>query len=420
MKVLILGADGFIGRHLAFGLRAEGAEVIASARRVKALAEMGFDTIKADLTNPATHRAGFWRPHLQGTVHVINAAGLLSGSESEFEAVHVAAPSAVLAALDKGRMVHISAVGIDSTETPFARWRRAAEAALGSSEQVTILRPGLVLGDSSYGGSSLLRAFAALPWLRPVVGSGEQPFNPIHADDLARICAECLRIPPGPGIWEIGGPETLSQSDLGALYRRWLGRPPARVLRLPTGLARSLGRIGEALRFGPISATAVAQLEAGVTANSTALLERVKTRPRSVTAFVMARPAGTQDLWHARLYLLKPLIRLLLAILWLGSALAGILTPDSVIYALLPDVPQGFALLMARAGGVIDLMIGIALLGHWRPRFIAWAQLVIVLGYTVGLSALAPHLWLEPLGGLLKNLPILALLTVHLALLDER
>ena len=46
--VLILGADGFIGRHLAFGLRAAGWKVIACARRTARLERMGFDVLEAD------------------------------------------------------------------------------------------------------------------------------------------------------------------------------------------------------------------------------------------------------------------------------------------------------------------------------------------------------------------------------------
>ena len=87
MKVLILGADGFIGRHIAFGLRAEGAEVIACARRPEALREMGFEVLAADLSDPATHEPGFWRAALAGGVHLVNCAGLLTGSDEAFEAV---------------------------------------------------------------------------------------------------------------------------------------------------------------------------------------------------------------------------------------------------------------------------------------------------------------------------------------------
>ena len=64
--------------------------------------------------------------------------------------------------------------------------------------------------------------------------------------------------------------------------------------------------------------------------------------------------------------------------------------------------------------------IGIALLRNWRPKAIALAQIALVLAYTAGLTLLAPALWLDPYGGLLKNLPILALLFAHLALVEER
>ena len=59
MRVLVLGADGFIGRHIAFQARDLGHEVLAQARRPSALAAMGFQTLKADLTAPATHDPAF-------------------------------------------------------------------------------------------------------------------------------------------------------------------------------------------------------------------------------------------------------------------------------------------------------------------------------------------------------------------------
>ncbi len=422
MKALILGADGFIGRQIAFHLRNAGWEVTACARHVDRLSQMGFATLKADLLDPATHQPAFWRAALAGEVHLINAAGLLDGSEEAFEAVHLAAPSAARAALDRGRMVHISAVGIDAAQTRFARWRLAAELAL-AGDNVTVLRAGLVLGETSYGGSSLLRALAAMPFLRPVIGRGDQRFNPIHGEDLAEVIRACLTTPPtsnGAAVWEIGGPEDVTQSEMLAIYRRWLGLRPAPLLRLPLKLARALGHIGDALSLGPISSTAVAQLEAGVHAAPAPLLARIKAKPRGFSRFLSARPAGTQDLWQARLYLLKPVIRLSLAALWIGSAQAGLLTPPAQIYALVPALPEGAALALGRAGGLADLMIALALLGNWRPKLWGVLQLALVCGYTLGLSVIAPALWTDPIGGMLKNLPILALILTHLALIEER
>ncbi len=385
-RVLILGADGFIGRHLAFHLRAAGWQVTAQARRPERLMSMGFSTLPADLADPATHAPAFWAPHLTEGCALVNAAGLLTGTEAAFAAVHRAAPAAALAAL-RGPAVLISAIGVGA-DTPFARWRRETEALFRGQ---CILRPGLVLADTSYGGSSLLRALAALPVRVPVVGTGDQPFNPIHAADLSAVVEEALTRPDLRGTWEIGGPETLTQSALVLALRRWMGLPEAPPLRLPLALARGLGRVGDWLRLGPVSATAVAQLQDGVWADPAPLMARIKTRPRGLSAVLAARPAGTQDLWQARLYLLKPLVRLVLAALWLISAGLGLaLAPAAFLPRLAEGLPPEVMVALARAGGLADLALGLALLRNWRPRAVARAQIALVLAYTAGLSLLAP------------------------------
>ncbi|WP_284326987.1 SDR family oxidoreductase [Cypionkella aquatica] len=422
MKVLLLGADGFIGRHIAFHLRAQGVHVIAQARNPARLKRMGFATLQADLSARATHSPAFWQPHLDPQTHIINAAGLLTGSADTFKAVHVTAPSAAYAARHPGtHALLISAIGIEA-DTPFSHWRRQGEAAARATE-ATILRAGLVLADTSYGGSSLIRALAALPFCTPVIGSGEQAFNPIHAADLAAITLHCLHAPPGPGAWQIGGPQTVSQIGLVRATQSWLGLPQHRPLHIPLPLARRLGQIGDALNIGPISATSVAQLEQGVLADPSPLLNHLalppEATPRAFTAFLQTRPAGTQDLWQARLYLLKPLIRLTLAALWLASAALGLLTP-SAQYLPLINLPGPLAITLAYTTAVADAAIGLALLRNWRPKTTALLQIAMVLGYTTGLSLIAPGLWLDPFGGLLKNLPILALLLTHLALTEER
>jgi uncharacterized protein YbjT (DUF2867 family) len=417
MKVLLLGADGFIGRHAAFHLRAQGVHVVAQARNPARLKRMGFATLQADLANRATHAPAFWAPHLDAQTHILNAAGLLTGTAAAFEAVHVLAPTAAYAARHPGtQALLISAVGIEA-DTPFAQWRRAGEAAARATEAI-ILRAGLVLADTSYGGSSLIRALAALPFVTPVIGTGEQAFNPIHASDLAAVALECLQNPT-PGTYDIGGPQTVSQTGLLRATQSWLGLPQRPLLRIPLPLARRLGQIGDALRLGPISATSVAQLHQGVLADATPLLETLRHKPRPFTQFLQSRPAGTQDLWQARLYLLKPLIRLTLAALWLASAALGLLTP-SASYLPQIDLPASLAVILAKAGGLADAALGLALLRDWRPKTTAILQLLLVAGYTLGLTLIAPALWLDPFGSLLKNLPVLALILTHLALVEER
>jgi uncharacterized membrane protein YphA (DoxX/SURF4 family) len=201
----------------------------------------------------------------------------------------------------------------------------------------------------------------------------------------------------------------LCLTDLTLLIRRWMGLADQPVIRLPLRLARAVGRLGDALRLGPISATTVEQLTAGLLSHP-----GPGNPARGVTRFVMARPAGTQDLWQARLYLIKPLIRLTLALLWLASGVIGLVLPPETF-------PQVHApTWVARVFGLVDLGLACALLRDLKPRSIAVVQLAIVGGYTLGLTWLAPGLWLDPFGGLLKNLPILALILTHMALVEER
>jgi purine nucleoside phosphorylase len=338
---------------------------------------------------------------------------ILTAPEKRDRAVYAARATGAPALL-------LSAVGIEA-DTPFARWRREGEAVAGAAG-VTILRPGLVLGETSYGGSSLARALSALPLAMPVVGDGEQVFNPIHARDLAKVVVACVESPPPPGPQEIGGPERITQAGLLALFRAWMGLAPVPVVCLHLPMARGLGAVGDALRLGPVSRTSVAQLAHGVEADEAALTRRLGVTPDGVSTFVTARPAGTQDLWHARLYLLRPVLRLVLALLWLASGLIGLFLPSAAFLPLVADsgLPNALWIALARLGGVLDLVLAGLLLRKWRPRVTGMLQLGLVGAYTLAFTVIAPALWLLPLGGLLKNLAILFLILVWMVLEDER
>ncbi len=421
MHIFLLGADGFIGRHTATHLRQHGHYVTASARRVSALEQMGFAAFQADLTKPVN-----WAGALKGCDVIVNAAGLLNGSEAHMHAVHSAAPAALYAAAKKAglrKIILISAVGIEA-KTPFARHRRAGEAlALASGLPAVILRPSMVLGETSYGGSSLLRALAALPFVSPMVGDGAQEFDPVHADDLAAAVRQGLETEALNGqIISPCGPERVSQAEMLSAMRAWLGRAPARALHLPLPIARAMGWLGDKLKLGPISTAAVTQLEAGVTADFAAFNKATGQQPRGFSEILAQRPAGTQDLWHARLYLIRPLIRFALMFMWLLSGLVGLFLPPERFLDGLTGVPlSGQALTMAaRGAGLIDVAIAFGLLAAWRLPRLALFQLGMVGGYTLAFGLMAPALWLEPYGGMLKNIPVLCLIWVHLILEEER
>lgn len=176
------------------------------------------------------------------------------------------------------------------------------------------------------------------------------------------------------------------------------------------------------LKLRPISSAAVAQLEAGVTVDHAAFANATGQQPRGFSDMLAQRPAGTQDLWHARLYPMRPTIRFALMFMWLVSGLVGLFLPPERFWDGLSNVPlTGQALtIAARGAGLIDVAFAFGLLAAWRLPRLALLQLAMVGSYTLGFGLLAPSLWLEPYGGLLKNIPVLCLIWVHLILEEER
>ena len=289
------------------------------------------------------------------------------------------------------------------------------------AHNVTALRCGLVLADTSYGGGSLIRALAAMPCFTPVPNGSEPTFNPIHATDLGAVVDAALHTPPPTNPIEVGGPETITLRDMLTHYRTWLGLLKTWVVTLPTALMQTISWLGDLCKMGPISRTSLKQINAGVLADTTAMRTEIGTTPRGFSTFANSHPVGTSDLWHVRLYFAKPATRLCLAVLWLASGILGLLLPTEQFLSLLnTPIPDTILVAFARAGGIIDLLIAAALIRDWRHRQVTQLQFAMILGYTVVFTILNPALWLLPLGGLLKNTPILMLLIFHAILQKER
>ncbi len=203
--------------------------------------------------------------------------------------------------------------------------------------------------------------------------------------------------------------------DVVAKYRQWLGLAPAWGVSLPLPLLRLAARLADWAGGGPMGSVGLAQTLAGNAGHEPAgaFAQAIGFAPTSMDERLARRPAQTQDLWHARLYFLRPVLRIALAAMWLGSAAVGLLTPPAQYAAIAaPWVAWLFS--------AIDLLIGLALVTRTRPRLVGMAQLVIVGAYTIGLTLLAPSLWLDPYGGLLKNLVILVSVLAWMALEEER
>lgn len=418
--MLLLGATGFIGALLAARLRRAGWRVIEGHRAASDSAAQR----QVDLRSLTT--CADWLPTLRGINAVVNAAGILrERGDNRFGVVHERAIQALgEACVEAGvkRLVQISALG-DPADGEFIASKHRGDAALLSQPlSVAVLRPSVVYSTrGSHGGTSLLRALAALPGGLLLPGGGTQRLQPMAAEDLAELVVEALD-GRQQGVFDCGGPEALSLRDYLIAWRRWLlGASAPRSLPVPRFLVAPCVAIFERWGHGPLNATIWRMLERGNVLAPEAAARTAAAfahRPWSLAERLDDQPAQTQDRWHARLLLLAGPLRWATVALWLVSAFVGLVTPAVEIEAMVAGSPLAalMPVALARATGLLDLLLAAWLVSGWQPRAAIALMLLSVLAYTLAFGLLLPTTWLDPLGGLAKNLlvlPALALLWVQ-------
>jgi uncharacterized protein YbjT (DUF2867 family) len=432
MRVLIIGAYGFIGSAIARDLCARGHEVTGLGRDTaygrRILPRLRWVT--ADLCDMTAPQA--WEPLLVGMDAVVNASGLLQeGDGGTVEAVQLHAVRALLEACEVAgvkRFVQISAAGADpNAQSEFMATKGQANALVeASSLNSLIVRPGLVIGRNSYGGTELLRSAAAafvalrLPFKAPI--------QCVAMSDVVEAVACALDpLDPRYGGFDLVERQAHSLDEIIALHRHWLGLPPARqsfhvpewLLRVASRVADLLGRLGWR---SPLRRNALLALGSGVSGDPEQTVALLGREPLALEASLDAQPAGKQDRLHAHLGLLQPLMLAALFIMWAGSGLATLLQVDRAIAILHPSgVGEQWAYAIAVLGGSLDIILAAGLI--WRRT--VKAALLIMIGVTlvaylgVG-TLLAPYLWLDPLAPLPKALPATVLALVAYWLVEKR
>jgi len=267
MKVFLCGAQGFIGRHLLARLRAQGHQVLAtSSRQLPRESTDGLDWIQADFARDL--EAKVWLHRLEGVEAVINTVGVLRDSlKQPMEAIHHHGPAALFEACAQAgvrRVLQISALGIDHSETQYARSKRAAQAQLLTLQQAgrldaTLIQPSIVFGPGGASSELFLR-LARLPGLLLPAEALHCQVQPVAVDDLAEACERLLGM-AGPVQLAAVGPQALSLADFIASLRQQLGKAPARTGALPGGLSRLSAWLGDCLPFQPWGTETLALLQ---------------------------------------------------------------------------------------------------------------------------------------------------------------
>ena len=199
--------------------------------------------------------------------------------------------------------------------------------------------------------------------------------------------------------------------DILIAYRAWLGFPKAREIVVPLPLMRLLLRLGDlAGLFGyptSLRTTSLAQMGHDRLVDGTAFAKACTAPLKSFHDTLTASPATLQDRLHARSFFVLPLLQVTLALYWIATG-AVTLTPRSFAGATSLVEAGGFSPSLAwgaLVGGsaIADIVAGALFL---LPRFVrraGVAQLLLSAFYLLGLSLIAPGLWSEHFGPLLKS-----------------
>jgi uncharacterized protein YbjT (DUF2867 family) len=386
LRILLLGAGGFIGRHVASALRRAGHEVVAG---------------KVDFVRALTPED--WRSALSGIDAVINAVGIIrERGPRRFEALHDAAPRAMFdacAAAGVRRVVQISALGADEgARSRFHLSKRSADEHLAALDlDWSVVQPSLVFGAD--GKSARLFALLAVLPVTPLPGDGGQRVQPIHVEDLADLVVRVVSTPIKRRVEAVG--------RRALTVREWL-----RILRAQMGLG--VPRFVEVPLWAiPVERETLEMLQRGNTGSPTLVSEILGRAPRAPEQFVEPTE-GKLLAWRAKLDWLAPVLRGSIGLLWIVSGIVSLgLYPVEESLALLRRVGVESKLVLY-GSAMLDIALGVATF-LWNGKWLWRAQIALVLGYTAIISLFLPELWLHPFGPVLKNLPILA----ALALLHE-
>ena len=228
MRILLTGASGFIGRHIAAALGAAGHEVTAAIRN-PARAKLNIaaqDFIAVDFQKDIT--ATVWQDRLNNIDVVINAVGIISETpHQKFSNLHSKTPCALFKACEKSgvkKVIQISALGAeDSSTSRYHKTKKAADDCLSLLDlDWVILHPSVVYGQGA-ASSEFFRALSALP-LIPLIGNGQQKMQLIYIDDLSQVIVNLLE--PGAVLRthiNAVGLTSISFKAMLSSYRRWLG-----------------------------------------------------------------------------------------------------------------------------------------------------------------------------------------------------
>lgn len=250
-NILLAGSTGYLGSYLLKVLIEKQNQVIAIARNPNKIQHRNEDYLEvkqAEVTNPET-----LRDICKGINTVISTVGItrqkdgLTYMDVDYQANMNLLKEAVKSEVQ--HFVYVSAINgnFHRNLKIFEAKEKFVDALKSSGIAYTIIRPNGFFSDMK---DFLRMANSGRVYL---FGSGNQKFNPIHGEDLARAIVDMLD--ENTNEITIGGPDVLSLNDISKLALSALNKP-IKIVHMPDFLRRitiwGLRTFTSAKTYGPI------------------------------------------------------------------------------------------------------------------------------------------------------------------------
>jgi uncharacterized protein YbjT (DUF2867 family)/uncharacterized membrane protein YphA (DoxX/SURF4 family) len=410
MKILLIGATGFVGSSLYEGLVNSRHEVVAGVRHSAAFLAT---TIKLDFLD-MDDKIELVKS-LKSFDVVVNAVGIIAETKTQtFDQLHTFSPIKLFDACREAgvkKVIHISALGSEEGTTLYHVSKNRADKYLRASGlEYAILHPSVIYGDDGKS-TALFQALATLP-LTPIVDKGEQRLQPIRIEDLVATVQQAIVSKEQNIELNLVGSELISYKELLQIFRKWLGYSATNTVSIPTVGTNLIGKI---LDEPTVSHDNIVMLNSGNSADVQPLSDFLGYEPIGFREnFEQSKAYNSQKL-YASLYLIRPLLRLIIGFVWIWSGIvSAFLYPQPLALDLLHEIgiPIGLDVPMLYLASFLDIGIGLLTIVGYRLQALLASQALVIVFYTLLLSVLAPYHWLHPFGPVLKNIPLL--LTIYL------
>lgn len=267
MKVLVTGGTGVIGESAVTALLRGGHEVRLLTRNADDQARQWPERVEAwpaSICDTSELRGSG-----EGCDLVLHVAGIMEEMPPRltYESVNVEGTRNIVREAERcrvGRFIYVSSLGAEAGASPYHRSkRRAEEIVRGFAGGWIILRPGNVYGPGDDVISLLLTLVRTLPVV-PVLGGGDDKFQPIWVEDLSAAIVESVRRTDLHGrVLELAGEEKTSINEVLDKLAEITDRAPARI-PIPSFLASAgitlAGFVGAKL---PVSESQLTMLSEG-------------------------------------------------------------------------------------------------------------------------------------------------------------